>query len=312
MHFALAFLLPGLNIFPPMEPDVSITTQILNFMAWLKTHLKQVIQWAGIIIVVACLLGYFVYNRSQREVRASEALADIRTPSNPSQPTPPDQAQAFVKVANEYPGTKAAARALLDAGGAFFVQGNYVESQKQFDRVLKDYPESPWRAEAQLGIGADLEALGKTNDAAAKYDEVRKNATAAVADEAKLNLARLYEAQGRQVEAVKMYDELVKAYPYSGLGAEAGMRMEDLTNRVPALATNLVPLTPPPSAMTMMTNRFGTNRIAMSNLQNRITNIIRMTNAPTPRPGASATPPPVVVPKSAPAPATPPATTPAK
>lgn len=293
-----------------MEPDVSITTHILNYIAWLKAHLKQVAQWAIIIIVVGTGLGLFFYNRSQREVRASDALSEVRAPVTPGQPAPPVPPEAYLKVATEYAGTKAAVRAILEAGGAFFVQGQYGDSQKQFERVLREYPESPWRAEATLGIARTSEALGKTNDAVAKYEEVRKMATAAVADEAKLDLARVYEAQGRQVDAVKMYDELVKAYPYSGLGAEAGMRMEDLTNRIPSLGTNLAPVTPPMNPMTMMTNRLGTNRFAITNLQR--SNVIRMTNMLRPPAGTPATPPPAAVPVPAPAPAPAPGTNAAK
>ncbi len=71
-----------------------------------------------------------------------------------------------------------------------------------------------------------------------------------------------------------MYDELVKSLgPYSGLGNEAGMRMEDLTNRIPSLATNLTPVMPPPTAMNF------TNRMAMSNLQaSMMTNPAAMSN----------------------------------
>ncbi len=282
-----------------MEPDVSITTKLLDLLAWVKANLKMVIQVTVIAAVVIGGTYWFVHSRAQRHVKASQALSELRTSPGPNN-APAAKPQDFLKVAQDYPGTKAAARALLEAAGAYYIEGQYAESQKAFERLLREYPESPWRAEATLGIASTLEAQGKTPEAIAKYEEVRKNPNAAVADEAKLNLARLYEKQGRQAEAVKMFDELVRAYPYSGLGAEAGMRMEQLTNANPALATNIVPPAPPASAMTMLTNRIGTNRMSLTNLQNRmVTNtIMTMTNV---RPSATSTVPlriPTPVPQS--------------
>ena len=160
--FSLAFLLLGDNICPFMESQTSMLTQLLDLVAWVKAHLKQVILGTGIVIGVAIVVTVFVYNRAQRELRASEALSNIKTPLNPTEPLPPGIAEEYLKVATEYPGTKAAVRALLDAGGAYYVQGKYAESEKQFQRLLRDYPETPWRAEAVYGEAANLAALGKT------------------------------------------------------------------------------------------------------------------------------------------------------
>lgn len=275
--------------------------KILEALTWLKANLKQVIIGTVIVIVVGGTVGFAVSHHMQREVRASEALSEVQTPNSSMAAPLPGQAEAYLKVANDHAGTKAAARALLEAGGVYFVEAKYADSQKAFERELKEYPESPWRVEATLGVAAALEQLGKTNEAIAKYEEVRKNATAAVADEAKLSLARMYENQGKRVEALKMYDELLKAYPYGGLGMEAGIRLEDLTNRYPALGTNLVPVMPPTMPPTiMMTNRPGTNRvITLSNLPPRMaTNMTRITNISAAKAPTAGTTPPTSAPKA--------------
>jgi len=308
--FALAFFgVPG-KIFPFMESTVMMA-KMFEALNWLKANLKNVIIGAVIVIVVGTSVSMFLYNRAQREVHASEALSEVQTPNSMVAAPLPGQAEAYLKVAKEYPGTKSAARALLEAAGVYFVQGKYAESEKIFQRELREYPESPWRSQATLGIAATLEQQGKTNEAIAKYEEVRRNPTAPEVDDAKLSLARLYEGQGKRVEALKMYDELLRAYPYGGLGMEAGIRLEDLTNRYPSLATNLVPVIPPNMQTMLMTNRPTNRLMTLTNLPPRMrTNLMNLTNASkAPRPTLMVTNP--LVPQTeTKAPATPPASVP--
>jgi hypothetical protein len=172
-------------------------------------------------------------------------------------------------------------------------------------------------------VAASLDAAGKTAEATAKYEEIRKRyATSAVADQTKLALARLYE-KSKPEEAYKLYDEIMKANPvqYSGLGNEAGMHQEELVKQNPALAKLREPAIPPqtpPQTMsitnlTRVTNNtplmLNTNllRQSMSNAAMRMTNAIRVaTNAAgTNRLNLFKTPPQAkpAAPTNAPAPA---------
>lgn len=228
------------------------STWLMDAAAWLEKNRKQVIIGA-VAAVVIIGGGILFYNyQSQREARASKALSEVRQPQSPTGVPGPGTAEAYIKVANEHSGTKAAARALLEAAGVYFVQGRHAEAQQQFDKVIREYPASEWQAEAALGAAACLEALGKIPEATAKYDEVRKRfANAAVVDTAKLNLARMYEQQDKPAEAYKIYEELVKLTqmnPYSGLGNEAGVRMEELQEKHPELVKTNVP---PPLTQTI-------------------------------------------------------------
>jgi len=210
-------------------------------------------------------------------------------PINPGKAPRSGLAEEYLKFAQEYAGTKAAARAVIQAAGALYAEGQYADAQKQFERLPREYPDSPWVAEAHLGAAASLEAQQKHPEAVAKYEEVRRRfATAAIADEAKLGLGRLYEVSNPP-EAYKLYDELIRANPYSGLGAEAGMRQADLLDKHPELK----PKPPAPIAPSVvMTNPplIGTNRvITLTNLMPRATNAPQArTNIPAAT-GANAT-----------------------
>ncbi len=291
---ACVFDLTPEHLTPCMESNqVSPATRLLDFLAWLQAHRRQVLTGAVIVLVVGFILGMIITRQAQREARASGELSEIPLPMNPKTPPPPPE--KFLQVAKDYPGSQAAARALLQAGGLLYAQGKYVEAQQQFERVLREYPDSSWMAEASLGVAASLEGQGKTAEAVSKYEEIRRRySNSAIIDEAKLNLARLYENQNKPADAFKLYEELAKitqSNPYSGIGNEAGVHMEELLQKHPELAppkTNAPAMIPPSLTMTNLSNRLVTNRT--TNLL-MLTNMVRMTNfqAMTNRPATQVT-----------------------
>src|SRR5262249_4304181 len=140
----------------------------------------------------------------------------------------PDSANAYLKIASEYPKSSAAARAVLLAGGSLYVDGKYSEARAQFERFRREHSESPFIGEALLGIAACHEAEGKTDDAVRGYkDLVDHHATANVIPQAKFALARLYEAQNKPELARPYFEDLTRTEPpYSSIGSEAGMRLQ--------------------------------------------------------------------------------------
>src|SRR5437667_12641508 len=172
-----------------MEQSSTSTDSLLKFLAWLDRNKRKVgIIAGGVVLVVAIIALVFSY-QNQKEVRASEALSNVRKPFNPSVPTPPDIAQAFLKVARDFEGTKAAGRALLEAASLFYTEGNYTNAEAQYRRFLNEYPDSPFLPQGMLGLASTLDAEGRTTDAIAKYEELRRRfPNDSVIDETKLAL----------------------------------------------------------------------------------------------------------------------------
>src|SRR4051812_40880837 len=223
----------------------------LTFAAWFEVNKRRVLIGGGIALLVGLVVALFIYNESQKEIRASEALSEVRSSYTPGQPSPPGLADAYFKIAKDYSGTKAGARAALMGASALFTDGNYAAAQQKFEQYIKDYPESPWLAQAHFGIAACFDAQKKYSEAASKYEELRRRyPNDAVADETKLALGRVYEAQNKPGEAYKVYEELVKANQYGGIGSEAGIRIADLEEKHP----DLVKTNTPPAATAPMVN----------------------------------------------------------
>jgi hypothetical protein len=283
-----------------MSPDESQSTGLIGFLAWVEVNKKRLVIGLAAGVVLICAAVLLIQRQAQKEIYASQALSDVRLPFSAAAAVPPGTTDALLKVAKEHPGTKAAARALLLSGGLLFAEHNpqsYAEAQKRFAQVLQEYPNSPWTAEANVGLAASLAAMGKTSEATAKYEEIRKRfATAPIIDEAKLALARLYEAQ-KPDEAFRIYDELAKG-GMAGMGGtqggagggsamEANMRMDDLLKQHPELAKLRETLNPPPSLAPAappqtitLTNRL--NTAASNAVRNLATNVqrISLTNQP--------------------------------
>jgi len=264
-----------------MQQQTAESTAVLNLLTWIEVNKRKLLigvaLGAAVILAVVIVVKY----QAQKEVRASEALSEIKVPFNPATPLPPETLAALQQVAQEHQGTKAAARALLLAGAYFYADKKYPQAQEQFARLVDQYSESEWMPEALLGLATSLDAQSKTNEAIAEYEKLRKRfANHAVTEEAKLAVARLYEGQ-KPEDAYKLYDELSKASPMgqmSGLAAEAGLRKVELKEKHPELAKLDAPILPPaptPGAPNITTNRpplMITNRPAgVTNLPRQIT-----------------------------------------
>src|SRR4051794_17666721 len=123
---------------------------LINLLGWLEANKRNVAIGAIVALVAGLLIAWFFYNQSQKEVRASQALSDIRASYNPMQPAPPGLADSYFKVAKDYSGTKAGERAAIMGASALFVEGNYTGAQQRYEQFIKEYPESPWLAQAHF------------------------------------------------------------------------------------------------------------------------------------------------------------------
>lgn len=298
----------------PAQPAPSAPV-IVGLQAWVEVNKKRLLYGGVGVLATVLVVGVFLQFQAGREARASHALSEIRFPIDPRTPAPPGLAEALYKVATSYKGSAAAPRALMMCGSVLYAEQNFAVAQERFNTVLQQYSDSPWVANAHLGVGACLEAQGKADDAIKKYEDVRKRfATAPVANDAKLALGRLYEKSNPE-EAFKLYAELMQGNPQSGMAAEAGLRQEELLKAKPELAKLREPVVPqaPPVQVTMLTNKptVVTNMLSITNRPGGTNQPIQIKLNPSPAPGA-AQPPPAVVPAPAPTPDPPAAPAPPK
>lgn len=235
-----------------MESNVAHLALSDKLWAWYEANKKPVAIGVVAVLALTVIIWFFIWRHNEKEVQAGQALSAVTAGQLGGSTGPkPELAAAYLKVANDYSGTKASTHALLLAAGSLFTEGKFTEAQTQFDKFRRDHRDSPFMGEALLGIAACQDAQGKTNEAVAAYKELidRHPADNAV-PQARFALARLYEAQNKPEQARSLYEEVERGNPYSSVGSEAGMRLEELKLKFPQLsvpAPSLVMTSAPPA-----------------------------------------------------------------
>lgn len=272
-----------------MESGTPPSAGFYDFLGWLDVNKKRVAIGAGILAIVGLIIGFMVWRSGQQEVNAEEALSSVRMPFSPMEQPAAGTAEALAKVAEEYPKTLAAPKALLRAGSVYFDTGNFPKAQEQFDKFLRAYGETPWVPQAVYGIAASLDAQGKATNAIEKYNDfLRSYGADPVADHARLSLARLYEQTKQPALALEALNKVVSGAQAAGGMTPAAGEAQEKMRQLYAAHPTLMPANPAPVMPSPAPNLL-TNFVRPTNVI-RVTNAVPGSNAPrillSPNPGA--------------------------
>jgi hypothetical protein len=106
-----------------MSGEITESTRFYDFLAWLEINRKQIVTGAVVVALLAVAVSYYVYSKNQRELAANAALLKVGLPIGSAEQATPPSAQAYFKVADEYPSTMAGQRSRLFGAGALFAEG---------------------------------------------------------------------------------------------------------------------------------------------------------------------------------------------
>src|SRR5436190_3789154 len=221
-----------------MDSKAPPSAGIYDVLGWFETNKKRVAIGAVAVVIVGLVVGFWVWQNSQQAVEAEEALALVRMPFSPLDPPQPGTADALVQVARQYSDTPAAAKALLRAGTVYFGDGNYAKAREQFDAYLRNPGETPWIPQAVFGVAASLDAENKVPEAITKYkDFIERYSGDPSADQARLNLARLYDRNNQGQQALEVLSKMMSLQPGGGSpsAGEGQERLKGLLARFPSL-----------------------------------------------------------------------------
>jgi predicted negative regulator of RcsB-dependent stress response len=230
---------------PPEQQGGHREADFYDLLAWFEMNRKKVGVIVAVLVVIGFAIGTIRYFKEQKEQNASAALLTLKPTLTPQTNAPPPQSSAFMKITEQFPGTRAAERAQIFAATTLFDEGKYADAEREFSAFGSNYPESPWAAEAAYGVAASREAQNKLDQAQSSYQNViTAYANSWVVDQAKLSLARVYELRKQPEQALRLYNELITPRPGSAPGEggnrEAYERKESLLRSHPNLNTNLL------------------------------------------------------------------------
>jgi predicted negative regulator of RcsB-dependent stress response len=229
-----------------MESDIASTGQLYSLLAWIDKNRKQIISTAVILVLVGVVVAFVMWRNEQKQIQAGETLSGVMAASGATGPS----AEALFKVASDYAGTDAGARALLGAAGELFAEGKITESQAAFEKFLGQYAGSPLLAQAKLGVAICLNTQGKTSEATVAFKEVVDRFPGEnTVTPAKFYLAGLYEAEGKVEMARDLYLDLARD-GRSTHGSEAIARLTEMFQKNPSLRPGAATPTPASAAPT--------------------------------------------------------------
>jgi tetratricopeptide (TPR) repeat protein len=298
-----------------MESDVVQLPLSDRLWAWFETNKKPALAGTAVVAVVGLIVWFSAWRHGERQAAAGDAVSKVALTQLETGGKQP-QTDDYLKVAREYAGTEAAARATLLAGGAYFAEGKYDNAREQFEQFMRQYPSSPMLGQALLGVAACADAQGKTDQAVTAYENLintRPNDNAT--PQAKFAVARIFENQNKPEKARALYEGLTQTMAYTSIGNESGVRLEELYEKYPQLAPP-----PPPAAMNPASSPVDVSNAIMQAIQRAGTNGVQVipgdaTNLPpagnAPLDSSNTTPQIILTPAPASnAPAAPPSTPP--
>jgi predicted negative regulator of RcsB-dependent stress response len=198
---------------------------LIKFWPWLEANRQRLIATAVAVVVVLFFWYYIDTQKEQKAINAGQAYTQLQLSMAPN-PTVQQVSDAFVQLAQKYPGTIAAERAQLQASSVLFDAGRYADAQAQFQKFLDANHGSSLAAAAQLGVAASLEAQNKLADAATAYRMVTTSyPNSAEALPAKFSLGSVLEAQGKATEAMGYFQEVARTQLAGLLASEAAQRL---------------------------------------------------------------------------------------
>jgi predicted negative regulator of RcsB-dependent stress response len=198
---------------PPPTHDASVEAHVF----WLRFQ-KEIA--AALIVVVLGLIGYAGYRfyKNRRDSSAAELLGVAKTPGD------------FQAVASRYPNTAAGASAYLLLAEKFRNEKKFAEANTTLQEFIDKNPEHDFVPTAKLAVAANLEAMGKNDEALAIYQQVAaKYPSSFNAPLALISEVPLLKAKNRTDEARRVCEEILTKYRMPGQQLDAAVpdnRME--------------------------------------------------------------------------------------
>src|SRR6476660_2942533 len=139
----------------PPSADAAVEAQVF----WLRFQREIA---AALIILILAIVGFAGYRfyTYRRNTSAAELLGNAKTP------------QDYQEVMVRYPGTPAGASAYLLLAERQRNEKKFAESNTTLQSFIDKHPEHDLVPVARLAMAANLESVGKNDEALAIYQEI--------------------------------------------------------------------------------------------------------------------------------------------
>ena len=218
------------------DPDefVSLYQQILD---WAGENLKLVFFTGGAIILVTLLSFGLLWNRANRDMAASEALAGAvsvyQAQETGDQNSDTREAieglkrslKSFREISSSYPGTVQGNSATLYASNILVRIGSYDEAAASLEDLVAREPEFSGKLQVSYLLGRAYEAGGNFEKALSVYGGLLEGVGVEMRPGLMMDRARCFELGGDKEQAVETYRNVVQDFAESVFGLKARARL---------------------------------------------------------------------------------------
>jgi len=205
--------------------DVALETRVF----WERFKKPIIAALSIVLLAVIAFTGYRFYS-DRRAAAASAALAAANT------------AQQYEEVITRYSNTPAGADSYILLAEAQRRERKFTEANKTLEKFIAQYPKHELVSTAKLAMAANLDSMGKVDEALAIYQQIASaypNSYAAPL--AMLSQVYILKAKNRNDDARRICETMLTQYRTSFWAGEA---MQQLRLLKPIASS-----TPPPTTM---------------------------------------------------------------
>lgn len=215
-------------------PTLSSSDPIIESPSFWDRHKKEVLAaFIVALLAIAAFGGYRLYS-DHREKTAASLLAAAKTPAD------------FQKVISQYAETPASASAYLFLADRQRQEKKFGDANSTLQSFLDKHPKHELTGTARLAMAANLESLGKRDEALAAYQQLAASEPKAfTAPTALMSTVHILKEKNQIEEARRVCETILTQYRESVVTMEATRELRSL--KVPDSAK---PAPPPPVATT--------------------------------------------------------------
>lgn len=202
---------------PPSTSDAKVETQIF----WIRFH-KEIV--AALVLLVLGAIGYAGYRfySQHQEDAAAAMLANAK------------KTQDYGQVIARYPNTAAGASACLFLAEAQRAEKNFNGANINLKDFIAKHPQHELVGAARLAMAANLESMGKADDALLMYQSAAaSNPKAYTAPIALMSQVRLLKEKKQTEEARRVCEKVIAEHSDSYWASDAFRQLQELKPAMP-------------------------------------------------------------------------------
>ncbi len=195
-----------------LRTDPALEAQVF----WFKYRREIAVLLILAIVAIFAIAGYRFY-RDRREATAATLFGAAKTPAT------------YEQVINRYGDTAAAAAAYLLLADGQRKQAKYTEANATLVKFLEKFPQHELASTARMAMAANLEAMGKQDEALATYQQIASaNAESFNAPMALIEQVHILQEKNRIDDARRICETIMTQYRDSYAAMEASQLLRTL------------------------------------------------------------------------------------